>query len=212
MFILFGLLIGFAAAIPLGPVNVFVVSQALKRDFFHGFVAGAAACILDVVYCLISILGLSQVTALMNRWIVVLKIVASIFLAAIAIRMFVQSKQYGEARIDKPESGFSPRPLIAVVLMYISNPSLYAFWLAVGSMVSSHEWVPGSGAKPLLFSLAVGMGGLMWYFILTHYIATHHHQFSRRTFQKIFLILGFILLGFGAYTFVSIFVNLKVHL
>ncbi len=212
MFILIGLIIGFVAAIPLGPVNVYIISQTMKRDFFHGFVAGAAACILDIVYCLIAILGLSQVTTLMNRWIVVLKVVASVFLAAIAVRMFLQSKQYGETRIEKSVARFSPRPLIAVVLMYISNPSLYAFWLAVGSMVSSHEWVAGAGTKPFLFSLAVGMGGLMWYFILTHYISTHHQQFSRRTFRKIFLILGFILLGFGAYTFVSIFVNLKVHL
>jgi hypothetical protein len=61
MFIFTGLLIGFIAAIPLGPINVFVISQTMKRDFFHGFIGGITACVLDAAYCLMAILGMSQI-------------------------------------------------------------------------------------------------------------------------------------------------------
>jgi len=66
VYVLIGILIGFVAAIPLGPVNVYVISQAIKRDFLHGFMAGLTSAVLDFVYCLVAILGLTQVTALMK--------------------------------------------------------------------------------------------------------------------------------------------------
>jgi threonine/homoserine/homoserine lactone efflux protein len=212
LFLFIGLFIGFIAAIPLGPVNVFIISQTMKRDFQHGFMAGITACVLDSIYCLVAILGLSQVTAVMDRWVIVLKIGASVFLIAIAWRTFYQSKALPESKSDKVEAKFSPRPLIAVVLMYISNPSLYAFWLGVGGMVTTHNWVRDTGFRPFLFSIACGFGGVIWYFVLTHYVSKHHHQFSPRTFQRIFLALAVILFAFGAYTFASIFVDFKIHL
>jgi len=33
MFVLIGFLIGFLAAVPVGPVNIYTISQTLKRDF-----------------------------------------------------------------------------------------------------------------------------------------------------------------------------------
>jgi L-lysine exporter family protein LysE/ArgO len=212
MYILIGLVIGFIAAIPLGPINVFIISQTMKRDFFHGFIGGITACVLDSVYCLIAILGLSQVTSLINRWVVVLKVGAALFLFAIAVRLFLQSKEKREPKTEKPEIKKSPRPALAVLLMYISNPTLVAWWIGIAGMITSHYWVTASGMKPFLFALACGLGGALWYFILTRYVSKYHHMFSPRTFQRIFVGMAVILFAFGAYTFASIFINFKVHL
>lgn len=57
MFVLLGLMVGFLAAIPLGPVNIFVISQTIKHDFLHGFLAGLATALMDFVYCLIALGG-----------------------------------------------------------------------------------------------------------------------------------------------------------
>jgi L-lysine exporter family protein LysE/ArgO len=212
MYILIGLVIGCIAAIPLGPINVFIISQTMKRDFFHGFIGGITACVLDTVYCLIAILGLSQVTSLINRWVVVLKAIATLFLFAIAVRLYLQSKEKRESKAEKAEIKKSARPVLAVFLMYISNPTLIAWWLATGTMVTSHYWVADDGVQPYLFALACGLGGALWYFILTRYVSKYHHMFSPRTFQRIFVGMAVILFAFGAYTFASIFINFKVHL
>jgi L-lysine exporter family protein LysE/ArgO len=212
MFIFTGLLIGFIAAIPLGPINVFVISQTMKRDFFHGFIGGITACVLDAAYCLMAILGMSQITALVDRWDVLLKAVAALFLFAISVRMFLQSRKPREPKPEKAEIKRSPRPALAVFLMYVSNPTLLAFWIGIGGMVTSHSWVTHKGMRPFLFALACGAGGVLWYFVLTRYVAKYHHFFSPRTFQRIFVGMAFILFAFGAYTFASIYVDFKVHL
>ena len=48
MAVLIGVLVGLAVCIPPGPVNIVVISQAMKRGFLHGFAAGLLAAVLDV--------------------------------------------------------------------------------------------------------------------------------------------------------------------
>ncbi len=208
MYILIGLLIGFLAAIPLGPVNVFVISQALKRDFLHGFMSGLTAAVLDTIYCLVAVFGLSQVTFGLNlvKFLPFVKAFAALVLAILGFRMYQQSKIYREPQPPKNMTSFSPRPMLGVVLLYVSNPSLYAFWLAVAGMVSHHNWMAsGPDSARIFFAISCGFGGIAWYFILTHYVATRHHQFRPATFQKIFLVLAIILFTFSIYTVASIF-------
>ncbi|MDD8025953.1 MAG: LysE family transporter [Acidobacteriota bacterium] len=211
MFFPIGLLIGFIAAIPLGPINVFIISQTMKRDFFHGFMGGITACVLDTGYCLVAILGMSHITSLINRWVILLKAVAALFMFAISVRLYFQSKKGRKPKSEKIEVKKSPKPILAVFLMYISNPTLLAFWLGTAGMVTSHYWVTNDGLTPYLFALACGLGGVLWYFILTRYVAKYHHMFSPKTFRRIFVGMALILFTFGAYTFASIFVDLKLH-
>jgi len=212
MSILIGLAFGFVAAIPLGPVNVFVISQTIKRDFFHGFMGGLTAAVLDTIYCLIALLGISRVTFTLDRYLglPIIKVVASIILIIMGLRMIQQSKTYKEALPDKKSTSFSPRPMLGVALLYISNPALYAFWIVVAGTVTSHYWVSDTVTSAVLFALSVGLGGLAWYFILTYYVTKYHHQFNAKTFRIIFLILALVLFAIAAYTLISLSVKLKL--
>ena len=209
MYILIGLFIGFLAAIPLGPVNVFVISQVLKRDFLHGFMAGLTAAILDTVYCLIAVLGISLTLPGgrdVTKFLPLLKGFAALVLLVFGVRMYLHSKTYKEPQPPKDMARFSPRPLLGVVLLYVSNPTIYAFWLFMAGSVSHYDWmVYGTITTRVFFALSCGIGGGLWYFILTHYVAKHHHQFQLKTFQKIFFVLAVVLILFAAYTVVSIF-------
>jgi threonine/homoserine/homoserine lactone efflux protein len=212
VYILLGILIGFVAAIPLGPVNVFVISQALKRDFLHGFMAGITAAVLDTLYCLVAILGIAQVTYGLVKFLPVMKVFAALLLTFLGYRLYVQSKTYHETKPSNKMTSFSPRPMLGVLLLYVMNPSLYIFWLGTAGFVTSHYFVAQAGKTPVFFSIACGIGGVIWYFILTHYVATHHHQFKPRTFQRIFLVLAVVLFVFAAYTLLTVFINVKLKL
>jgi threonine/homoserine/homoserine lactone efflux protein len=212
VYILLGILIGFVAAIPLGPVNVFVISQALKRDFLHGFMAGITAAVLDTLYCLVAILGIAQVAYGLNKFLPVMKVFAALLLTFLGYRLYVQSKTYHETKPSNKMTSFSPHAMLGVLLLYITNPSLYIFWLGTAGFVTSHYFVARTGKTPVFFAIACGIGGVIWYFILTHYVATHHHQFKPRTFQRIFLVLAVVLFVFAAYTLLTVFINVKLKL
>ena len=206
MFVLLGLLVGFFAAIPLGPVNIFVISQTIKRDFLHGFLAGLATAILDFIYCLIALVGFFHFSFSLNvtKAIPFLKIVAGLILVAIAVRLV---KQAHEPPVDRslPKAPRSARPIFGVILLYVSNPSLYFFWLAIAGAVTAHHLVGNTGWRPILFALSCGLGGLSWYFVLVRYVSVHHHQLDPRIIKRILLGLAVVLFGFAAYTILSAF-------
>jgi threonine/homoserine/homoserine lactone efflux protein len=212
MSVLIGLIFGFVAAIPLGPVNVFIFSQTIKRDFFHGFMGGLTAAVLDTIYCLIALLGVSQLTFNLDRYfgLPLIKVIAALVLIVLGWRMIQQSKTYKEALPDKKTTSFSPHSILGVVLLYVSNPALYAFWIVVAGTVTSHYWVSETTASSVLFAVSVGIGGLAWYFVLTYYVAKYHHQFKPKTFRVMFLVLAVVLFSIAAYTLLSLFIKLKL--
>jgi len=204
VFVLLGLLVGFLAAIPLGPVNVFVISQTIRRDFLHGILAGMTTAVLDFVYCLIALVGFHHFTINLTKVLPFMKVIAALILFAIGVRMIQHSKNFlGTRPAQKPPA--SPKPILATLLLYVSNPSLYFFWLAVGGIVTAHNMVITTGWVPVIFSVAVGLGSLLWYFVLVRYVAKHHGQVQPQTFQKVLIVLALLLIGFAIYTFLTIF-------
>ncbi len=204
VFVFVGLLVGFLAAIPLGPVNVFVISQTIRRDFLHGLLGGLTTACLDFVYCLVALVGFFHMTINLTKVLPYMKIVAGFILFGIGITLVRHSKTLLVAG-PAQKSPAAAKPILGVLLLYVSNPSLYFFWLAVGGAMTAHRLVANRGWIPIIFSLAVGLGSLLWYFVLVRYVAKHHGHIHPRTFQRIFLVMAIVLMGFAAYTFLSLF-------
>ena len=204
MFIVLGVLVGLLAAVPLGPINVYVVSQTLKRDLFHGMMAGLTASLLDAVYCLIALIGVSTINATLVKYNVLLKIGAAVLLTAIGIRLILHAEKNKEAPAGPRIVAKSPRPVITVILLYISNPTLYIFWLGVAGVVSAHNWIADTRSYEILFSLAVGLGSQLWYFLLVRYVHKYHHLLKPQTFHRIFVALAIFLFLLAAYSLLSL--------
>jgi L-lysine exporter family protein LysE/ArgO len=145
MFILFGLLIGFAAAIPLGPVNVFIVSQTLKHDFIHGLMAGLTTAAMDTLYCLIALVGFFHFRFDIAPYAGWMKGAATVLLVLLGIRLIRQSAEADMPVVKEKRTIKPSRPIIGVILLYLSNPTIYAFWIAVAG--TPIIWSP-AGAGP----------------------------------------------------------------
>lgn len=204
MIILLGFLVGFIAAIPLGPVNVYVISQVIKRDFLHGFLAGLTAAVLDIIYCFVAIVGIFQVPINLSRFMPMLKIIASLLLTAIGIRLIQQSKNYIGTKSRQKLLLTSPRSIFGVFILYVTNPTLYAFWLAVAGTVTAHHLLTNKGWPPFVFSIACGIGSILWYFILVKIVSKRYDQFQPGTFRKILIGLGIVLIVFAAYSLIAL--------
>lgn len=205
MYILVGLVIGFVAAIPLGPVNVFVISQALKRDFFHGFLAGMTTAFLDAVFCFVALAGIlhfdippdSRVNAL-------LKILTAAILAAVAVRLYLTSRKFVLPAPGGKVPPAAARPIIGVLLLYVTNPSIYAFWFAVAGSMNAHQLVVAEGWPAALFALSCGAGAVLWYLLLVRFVCSRQGRITARTFKRLLLGLAVLFLCFAVYTAFSI--------
>jgi L-lysine exporter family protein LysE/ArgO len=206
MFVLFGILIGFAAAIPLGPVNVFVVSQTLRHDFFHGLLAGITTSVMDFVYCLIALVGFFNISIDPAPYLPVMKGIATVLLVIIGYRLIRQSRKMEIPAIQEKQVIKPTRPIVGVLALYISNPTLYAFWIAIAGTATAHHIVTNRGWMPIVFAFSCSLGSLLWYLVLVRYVSKHQDKIRPSTFQKVLVVMGIALIGFGLYTCATIFI------
>ncbi len=205
MYLVIGFLIGFVAAVPVGPVNIYIVSQTLKRDFFHGMLAGLTTALLDFSYCLIALLGFFHISLNLSRYSHVLKIVAGIIILFLGLKLFYDSRKF-TLKEDKDSISRTPRPLFGVLLLYVSNPSLYAFWIGVAGTVTAHGLLKNGLWPAVFFAASCGLGAILWYFFLVRIISHYQTKIQEKTFKKMLFILGLILTGFAIFTFISAFI------
>ena len=57
-----GLAIGILISAPMGPIGMFVIQRTLSKGRWPAFFSGAGAAVSDLIYCLLTGLGLSFVT------------------------------------------------------------------------------------------------------------------------------------------------------
>lgn len=206
MFILLGLIIGFAAAVPLGPVNVFVVSQTLKHDYVHGLMAGLTTAAMDTLYCLVALVGFFHFHFNLAPYAGWMKGAATILLIGLGVRLIRQAAKTVRPVILEKRTIKPSRPILGVIFLYLSNPTIYAFWIAVAGTVTAHSLVADTGWPPVAFAVSCGVGAVLWYLLLVRTVAKNQNKIKPATFRKLLLFMGIVLIGFGLYTFATIFV------
>lgn len=205
MFILIGFLIGFLAAVPVGPVNIYIISQTLKRDFFHGMMAGLTTAFLDLFYCLVALIGFFHIPVALESNSFWLKISAGAVLMLLGLKLFHDARTF-RFRVREKDAVIikSPRPLLGVFLLYISNPSLYAFWIAVAGFVTAHGLLREGLWPAVFFALSCGLGAMVWYFFLVRIVSHYQAKIQENTFKKLLLALGLMLVCFSLFTFFKV--------
>jgi L-lysine exporter family protein LysE/ArgO len=205
MYLIIGLLVGFIAAIPIGPINVFAITQTMKRDFLHGLLVGLTSALMDIVFCFIAIAGMHTLSSSIKELLPYIKLFGIVVILFIASRLIHQARHFDKEKASSQSTVSTvPRPIIGALLLYITNPGLYMFWFAVGGTVTAHHLVhPAEWSGPL-FALTTGIGTTIWYIVLCRYVAKYHHQFSPRTFTQILRVTALILLGLATYTAITL--------
>jgi len=207
MFILLGIFVGLLAAVPVGPVNVFVISQALKRDFFHGFLAGLTAATLDTVFCIVALAGFFRIKLSLPPYsISVLKVLAAVIILLLSRKLIHDSKTFEIPQERNKIPSASPKPILGVLLLYVANPSLYMFWIAVAGTVTGHHLVRYGAWTAIAFAASVGAGSLLWYLSLVRFVSHRQHRIKPETFRKILFYLGLALAAFAIYTLGTVFI------
>lgn len=198
MFVFLGLIAGLLAAVPVGPVNVFVISQALKRDFLHGFMAGLTAVVLDMAFAFVALAGFFKIkVTLPPHFLSYVKVAAAAIILLLARKLIRDSQKFeipqDRERIPAP----TPKPILGVLLLYVSNPSLYLFWIAVAGTVTGLLHARLEGWTAVAFTASVGVGSLGWYLSLVRFVSSRQRRIKAETFRRLLFYLGLLLAAFA---------------
>ena len=100
-----GLGVGLASSVTVGPVAVLCIQRTLSKTRRAGFISGLGVACADVLMALIAFFFYSMLQAQIDKYRVLLQVIAGIFVVAVGVYVFLQNpaKQIRKNRAGKSD-------------------------------------------------------------------------------------------------------------
>ena len=182
-----GLFLGFGAALPLGPINILIMSQAL-RDYKKAIAIGLGAMSADITYLLLILLGL---TLYLHEEVFMktLSIVGGVFLIYLSLQIYRgRDQKIHTTAIEKKSSLYTS--YLKGYLLTLLNPYTILFWLSTTTYSTNTH------------SLSMTLWGMisaitLWVTLMPYFIHRKKHLISNEVASYIAIGSALILLFFG---------------
>ena len=153
-----GILMGLGVSVPIGPVNVLIMSYAL-RSYTKALCLGLGAMSADMLYLALSAFGISQLAKIPIVF-TCISVFGAAFLLYIALGIYRQAKR--SVHLQSVERGSHVAIFGKGFLLNIFNPYVIMFWLSVSASIGRERFglalaglVCGILSWITLFALAV---------------------------------------------------------
>lgn len=186
-----GLLLGWGAAIPLGPINVEIIRRNLLFGTPSGVAMALGATMADTCYILLILGG---ILVFLNHPVVLegIGFVGAFVLAWFAYKSFT-AKVVDSHKTLQAWNFY--HTWVAGFLMTLLNPFTIIFWSSVSSLIANYA--TGQTGAVFYASLGVIVGTLSWSMSLNTVLHFTRHKISPRIMRRLNMIGGLILLGFA---------------
>lgn len=203
--IIFGLLLGWGAAIPIGPMNLEIIRRNLQLGTVYGLALGAGICIADLTY--ITLLSIGALSVLSHP--LMLKIIGILgglilgWFGFSAIRM--QSQKFAEKTVASENNKKAPlwRHVLEGYLLTLINPSTVLFWSSVSAQIALNARLQEHNA--LFTAAGVVLGTFSWACGLNTVLHFTRHKLSNQHMHYLNIAGGCILLMFAAMSLIRAF-------
>jgi threonine/homoserine/homoserine lactone efflux protein len=194
-----GILIGFAIAAPLGPVNLLIVQRTLTKGRRIGWLSGAGAAIADGLYAALAVYGLTLMSGFLASNGRAFTLVGGIVLGALGLRIALMKP--AELKKEAGAGGHAGAFTSTFFLNLLSPVTVLTYAAAVAGL--SGIWkTTGSALNPVLLILGVPFGSMLWVTVLVlsaHKIGKYlNDEWLHRT--NLIAGLGLMLFGLAALT------------
>jgi len=194
--ILKGMLIGILASAPMGPVGILCVQRTLNKGRWYGFVTGIGASASDMIYALITGLGMSFVMS----WIdqpetkFLLQIAGSVLLLIFGIFCF-RSNPTKNMHISGTKKGTLLHNGLTAFFVTLSNPLIVFLFMATFAQFAFI--MPDQPLLMIVGYCSIAGGALLWWYGLTWLIDKIRGKFDASGIVIINKIIGSLVIIFS---------------
>ncbi|MCR5435277.1 MAG: LysE family transporter [Bacteroidaceae bacterium] len=190
--ILKGLIVGIIASAPMGPVGVLVVQRTLNKGRWYGFVTGLGAALSDIIYAVITGLGMTFVMDFIERprTMLYLKIGGSVMLFFFGLFTFFVKPT--PSHHTSHGRGTLLHNMFTGFLVTLSNPLIIFLFVA---LFARFEFLDRSNRFELPFGyLAILVGACLWWFTLSGAIDKVRARFRMQNIVRVNRFIGVVVM------------------
>ena len=184
----------------MGPIGILCVQRTLNKGRESGFFTGVGAAVSDLIYCLLTGLGMSIVTEAIDTNKNLLQILGSVFLIAYAVYMIVHNPV--STLKDDTNKGTRMRDTLTGFLFTLSNPLIVFLIIPLfarfGFPLPEHKFY-----HIILGYIFIVAGALLWWTVITFTVDKVRSHFNIGSMWLINRIMGTLLLLLSLYGLVT---------
>lgn len=188
--LLSGIAVGFAVAMPVGPIGVLCIKRSLKDGCHYGLATGLGAASADASYGLLVALGLGLSGLL--AYADTMQVAGGLLIIALglfSLRSFFKRKP--SAEIPAPRGGLVTA-WFSTYLLTLANPmTILAFVGLIAALGSA------SAPGPYMLVAGVFLGSLLWWLILVGGVLTVKSHLPMAALRWLDFISGMVLIVWG---------------
>lgn len=215
--ILLGIAGGFVLSIPPGPLAIAVTKQGIEGSFRAGMTLVFGAALMDVVYMLMSTFASSAIVQALEKLIkqtlwfpVLFQIACIVLLLYLGIRYFTpdrcekatnENEKAERAQEERARKMGHATPFFIGLLIAVTNlatPTFLPSMIAFVGLLHGGGWLQRGMLPSVLFSVAFGMGTLLWFFCVLRILMRYRKSISGNFVQNIYRFAGGTLITFAA--------------
>lgn len=204
-----GFLIGVLVSAPMGPIGMMCIQRTLNRGRWPAFFTGVGAAVSDLLYCLLTGLGLSFVTDFIEANQALLQLIGSVVLLVYAGYLFGSNPSRSlQSRVIQPTTYW--REFVTGFFLTFSNPLILFFIIGLFARFSflapefmAYHYVAGY--------VSIFLGAVCWWFGVTWFVNKVRSHFNLRSLWLLNRIMGGIIMLMGAAGLVTALKDLLVR-
>ncbi|MBZ4652482.1 MAG: Threonine/homoserine/homoserine lactone efflux protein [Proteiniphilum sp.] len=191
-----GFIIGLLVSLPMGPLNMLTIQRTLNRGRWHGFVTGLGALLSDIIYALITLVGLSFMSDFLTVHESELQWLGSIILILFGIGVYRTNPLKGWRPDRITGETRYVKDFVSAFLLTFSNAAIILVYVGLYARFSFNPLPHGWG------SLLAGMGALiiaalLWWFLLSLFVSRLRKHFNRKGLVLLNRSVGSVLMLVG---------------
>ncbi|MBQ1816226.1 MAG: LysE family transporter [Bacteroidaceae bacterium] len=198
-----GLIIGIIASAPTGPIGILGIQRILKKGPKYGLVTGAGAVISDLIYGLITALGMSFIMDFMTNktnifW---MEIIGSAMLFVFGLYMFRSNPdKYFLPEASKLSKGNYVNNFFTSLFLTLSNPLIIFLFIALFARFAFI--VPDQPIPQVIGFITMTIGAASWWIVLTYGVDKIRKTFNVKYVRILNLTVGGIVILASLFGFV----------
>jgi len=194
-----GILIGFAMAVPVGPIGIMCIRKTLTDGRLRGLMIGLGAATADLLYACVAAFGLTVVSnaiATERMWI---RLVGGSFLLFLGIRTF--RARPADPKVPVTSSGLLGSYLYTGFLTLTNPTTIFAF-IAVFAALGLGDELNIVSASTLVIGVFIGSG--LWFLFLSSGVIFFRKKLDIVGLRWVNRIAGVLIIISGVVAIVSV--------
>lgn len=210
LYILFsGFFIGVFISAPMGPIGMLVIQRTLNKGRMSALCTGVGAALSDIIYCLLTAMGLSFITDFITTNQNILQIIGSFVLIIYGVYLFKNNPSRA-LKPPKANNNTYLRDFGTGFLFTFSNPLILFFIIGLFArfnfMDTSYEIY-----HYMVGFVSIAAGALGWWFMITYFVNKVRAHFNVRSMWLINRIIASILLIMAFIGFIHGIYNMIIN-